>query len=276
MSRTARRAHVDITYQGKNITKDIAPYLKEFEFADGKSGDADSIQFTLQDREGQWLSGWKPTKGDVVEAGIIVEDWFGPGHSMTLPCGSFQVDDFEMDGPPKTVKIKAVSVPVTSSLRGDKKTKGWERITLRDMASDIAASAGLDLVYEADLNPYYLRVDQPDMSDLAFLLKQCQKSGLSMKVTDQQIVIFDERKYEAKESVRTIDLIGGDVEKYHFGSKSSGTAKSAKVTYTDPLTGKKKTGIFTDPNSKSGVTIENNECPEDEDFDEDYDDDEEE
>ena len=274
MANTARRAHVDITYQGVNITKDIAPFLKDFEYSDNESKKADDIQITLEDRDALWMSSWKPTKGDAISATIIVEDWFGPGQSLSLPCGSFQVDEFEIEGPPNTVKIKAVSVPITSTARGEKKTKGWERITLRDMAAQIAGNAGLTLVYEADSNPYYLRVDQAELSDLAFLHKQCEKSGLSLKVTDKQLVIFDERKYESKATVRSIDRLAGDVTKFSFKSKSAGTAKAASVKYTDSLTGKTKEGLFTDANSTSGVTLQENECPEDEDFAEEEDGDE--
>ena len=266
MSNTARKARVEITYQGVNITADIAPYLKDFEYNDNESQKADDIQITLEDRELLWMSSWLPKKGDTISATIIVDDWFAPGQSMSLPCGSFQVDEFELQGPPNTVKIKAVSVPITSAARGEQKSKGWERITLRDMAGDIAANAGLSLLYDAPANPYYLRTDQAETSDLSFLARQCEKSVLSMKVTDKQIVIFDEHTYESKSAVREIDRLGGDVKSYSFKSKSAGTAKAAEVSYTDPLTGGTKTDLFEDPNSTSGVTLRENICPEDEEF----------
>lgn len=263
---TARKAHVEITYRGTNITKDIAPFLKDFEYNDNESKKADEIQITLEDRELLWMSSWLPTKGDTISATIIVDDWFSPGQSLSLPCGSFQVAEYGLSGPPNVVKIKAVSVPVTSAARGEQKTKGWEHITLCDMANDIASNANLSLLYDADINPYYLRVDQAETSDLSFLLQQCEKSGLSLKVTDQQVVIFDERKYEAKDTVRVIDRLGGDVKTYDFKSKSAGTAQAAEVSYTDPLSGQTKTELFEDPDSTSGVTLRENICPEDEEF----------
>lgn len=42
-------------------------------------------------------------------------------------------------------------------------------------------------------------MEQTEQSDLAFLDKLCQDNGLSLKVTDNQIVIFDMADMEAAE-----------------------------------------------------------------------------
>lgn len=258
---TARKATVHIIYNNTDISRDIAAYLLDFEYTDNESKKADDIQITLEDRDHLWLSDWLPKKTDTITATILVEDWFKPGEAFSLPCGTFQVDEIEHSGPPHIVRIKAVSVPVTSAARGETKTRAWEKISLREIAADIGGSAELALMFEADTNPQYLRVDQLETSDLAFLQQLCDKACLSLKVTDNQIVIFDERNYEASDTVRDIERDGGDVIRFSFRSKSAGTAKKAKVSYSDPLTGKTVTGEYEDPGSLSGATININDCP---------------
>jgi phage protein D len=268
---TARKARVKIVYNHTDISQDIAPFLLGFEYTDNESHKADDIQFTLQDRDQRWISDWMPKKTDTVTAAIIVDDWFRPGESISLPCGTFQVDEIELEGPPHTVRIKAISVPVSSSARGETKTRAWEKISLREIATAIASNAGMSIMFESDTNPQYLRIDQLETSDLAFLQQMCDKACVSLKVTDNQVVIFDERKYEAKDGIRDITQDGGDVKSFHFRSKSAGTAKSAEVSYSDPLTGKTETGEYTDPNSTSGAELIDNDIL---DGDENFEDDE--
>lgn len=257
-----RQAKVNIVYNSKDISKDIAPYLLSFEYTDNESHKADSINITLEDKNQLWIQPWLPTKGDIIIASIITTDWHKSGESISLPCGTFQVDEVELSGPPSVVQIKGVSIPITSTIRSEIKTRAWERINLQAIAGDIAAVSNLALMYESATNPQYLRVDQIETSDLAFLQTLCEKAAQSLKVTSDKIVIFDERTYEANPAVRDIDRLGGDVIHYSFKSKTAGTAKTAKVSYSDPLTGKTASGSFTDPSSTNNdVTINVNDCP---------------
>ncbi|MBP2655414.1 MAG: Phage late control protein [Firmicutes bacterium] len=264
---SARQATVKIVYNAKDITKNIAPFLLDFEYTDNESHKADDIQLTLEDKNQLWMSDWLPTKGDTITASIIVENWFKPGDGLSLPCGTFSVDEVEFSGPPHIIRIKGVSVPTSTDIRGQAKTKAWEKISLKSIAEDLASAASLTLMYESDTNPQYLRIDQVESSDLAFLQTMCEKACVALKVTDNKIVIFDERTYEEKDAVWTINRKGGDVISFSLKSKTSGTAKAGKVTYSDPLTGKTVTGTYSDDSQESGVTINVNDCP-----DGDYDD----
>ena len=258
-----RQATVNIVYNKKDISTDIAPFLLSFEYIDNESHKADSINISLEDKNQLWMSSWLPAKGDTITASIITTDWMKPGETISLPCGSFSVDEIEFSGPPHIVQIKGVSIPTTSTLRGETKTKAWERIDLKSIATDIAAASNMTIMYESAINPQYLRIDQVESSDLAFLQTLCEKACAALKVTSNMIVIFDERTYEAKSTVRDIDRTGGDVIQFNLKTKTAGTAKTAKVSYSDPLTGKTTSGSFTDPNSSAndGVTINVNDCP---------------
>ena len=238
----ARRARVQISYNGKDITKDLAPYLKTFEYTDNAEDKSDEVQITLEDRELLWCGDWYPEKGATIEATIIVTDDAG---ETRLPCGSFEIDEVESDGPPNEVKIKAVSVPLSSGIRHDKNSKPWENVKLSAIAGDIAKKAGMQLTYESADDPDFDRVDQVRQGDLAFLQSLCQRTGKALKVTDKKIVIFDEEQYEKAAAVLTLKKGESNIKKYHFASKNLSPYKSATNEYHDAKSGKTYNGSWT-------------------------------
>ena len=58
----ARRAYPKIIYNKVNISETLKPYLKNMEYTDVLTGQADDLQLTLEDRDGLWLEAWFPTK----------------------------------------------------------------------------------------------------------------------------------------------------------------------------------------------------------------------
>lgn len=62
---SARRAAVEITFDGVDITKSIRPYLLGLTYTDNEEGEADDLQITLQDRNGIWMEKWL---NDAIEA----------------------------------------------------------------------------------------------------------------------------------------------------------------------------------------------------------------
>lgn len=256
----ARRAKLVLKYNNKDISKDLAEYLINFSYTDHASGKADDLQITLEDRQGLWQSDWMPERGATVQASITVENWNREGQVGTLPLGTFEIDEIESQGPPETVTIKAVSVPESASLRGEDKTRAWERTKLSRIARDIAGKAGLKLLYEADEDPEYDRVEQTEQSDLAFLLKLCEDAGLSLKVTGKQIVIFDDSKYEQMPPVMTITRGSSDVISYDASISIRNVYSAARVQYKG---GKKKKEIvytYQPPNApKTGKVLVINE-----------------
>lgn len=226
-----RRAKLLLKYNNKDISADLAPFLLDFSYTDYASGKADDLQISLEDRGGLWRSSWMPDKGATIKASILTQNWEREGQIKKLPLGTFEIDEIECSGPPDTVKIKAVSVPVSASLRGEDKTRAWEKIKLSTIAKDIANGAGLKLLYDAEYNPVYDRIEQTEESDLAFLLRLCEDAGLALKVTDKQIVIFDESKYEKQPPITTIIRGKSPVISYSGISETREIYSSARVEY---------------------------------------------
>lgn len=238
----ARRARVEISYNGKNITKDLAPYLKQLDYSDNAEDKSDDLQITLEDRDMLWCGDWYPEKGDTVEATIIVMD---EGGESTISCGSFEVDEVESTGPPNGVTIKAVSVPLSSGIRHEKHSKPWENVTLSSIAGDIAKNGGLELFFDSKDDAKFDRVDQVNQGDLVFLQELCQRTGHSLKVTDKKLVIFDAAEYEKAASVLTLKKGENNIKSYKFANKNLSPYKAASNKYRDAKSGKTYNGDFT-------------------------------
>ena len=70
-SDAARRAEVEISFDGTDITGDIRPYLRSLSYTDNEEGEADDLQITLQDRDGLWLQSWLTEAVEAAAAGRL-------------------------------------------------------------------------------------------------------------------------------------------------------------------------------------------------------------
>lgn len=187
-----------------------------------------------------------PDSGFMIEAVFVRENWNSDGKDKLLDCGQFGLDAVTAEGPPATVTIKATSLPYGTRIRQTKKSKAWEKYTLSKIANEIATGGGMTCMYEADDDPFYERVEQVKMSDIAFLSKLCHDAGISLKVTNKIIVLFDQAKYEAKPTVFTIPHGSKAYTKYRLMTGEANTKyTSCRVRYTSTATGKKIEGMNT-------------------------------
>ncbi|MFX3635458.1 MAG: phage late control D family protein [Candidatus Pristimantibacillus sp.] len=252
----SRRAVVEITYEGVNITKDIAPYLLSFRYTDNGNSKADDVQITLQDRDGKWRYKWMPIDGDKIIVSIVLYHWEKADTAKRIPCGTFYIDAISYNGPPDVMTIGAVSYPIAGGLKREKKTKSWEKVSLRTIASSIATAAQLKLIFETS-DVKYDRMEQTEQSDIAFLANLAEKEGASVKVTNDSIVIYDDYKFENTAPVRDIERGVSNIKQYNF-QRNYDDASYAKCTISYTTTAKKKTqtitGSYTIPGAK-GPTL---------------------
>ncbi|WP_036601639.1 phage late control D family protein [Paenibacillus sophorae] len=257
----ARRAVLVLEYNGKIVTKYIADSLIDFTYTDAASGDLDDIDLRLEDKALKWQGAWTAAEGDKIKATIRTVNWDKPGEIKKLYLGSFEVDSGSVEGPPDTVSIKATSLPVSSGVRHEKRTRAWEKTKLKTIAEGIAKHAGLKLLYEATDNPSYDRIEQTDVSDMAFLLDAATKEGIAVKVSGGKLVLFDEFRYETKPAVATITRGKDNVLDYSFSwSFASKAYRSAILTYTDSSKKKTYKATYTPPGApRSGPVLNLNE-----------------
>ena len=177
-----RRAAVTISIKGHDVTLDLMPYLVSLTYTDKADEELDDLQIVLEDREGLWQGDWLPQAGDIIEAGILTENWREIGAVEELPCGKFEVDEMELESSAEggdTVTVKAVPAAVKSSLMLQKKTRSWEKTPITTIIADIAGAAGLDTLYRGP-ELVYERVEQRQESDLEFMQRITTEQGLRL------------------------------------------------------------------------------------------------
>jgi phage protein D len=233
---TARRTDLYVSFAGVDISDDIRRYLISASYTDNEADEADDFQMSLEDREDTWLGGWldSAVKGTNVSAKIIRRNWKGDGLDDELNCGEFQIDDVSASGPPSTINIRCTSLPFLPQMRQTVKNKAWVNYSLQAIAEEMAVVCGLSLIYEAP-NPFYNRVEQSRTSDIEFLKRLCHDAGISIKSTGSDLVLFDQKVYEAAPPVRTIVKGDGTYTDYKLNTGQANVQYAAcTVSYNHP------------------------------------------
>lgn len=200
----ARRASIELFYNGKNLTADISKYLESFSYTDNSSGVADDIAITLNDKNSEWINSWSPELGDKMQAKIIAENWYAEGDKHVLDCGAYVVDEPEYSGRPKTLTLKGISIPSNTNFKDVPKSRIWKKASIKKIAQTIADNNGIPLYFDTSFNPVITTIEQSEQSDMDFIQDLCKKNGLVLKVYNNKLVIFSEQEYEAKSAELTI------------------------------------------------------------------------
>lgn len=234
----SRRTELRVAFDGADITEDIRPYFTSLTYIDSEDGAADDLNLKLQDRDGIWLEHWLEQAvqaaagtGLKISCAIIKKGW--GEEDGTLESGAFELDSVRAKGPPAVVTIKATGLGFSSAIRQTKRSRAWERCTLRTIAEQIARNGGTACMFESANDPKYTRIEQDKESDISFLERLCKDAGLALKCTNGMIVIFDRAEYEAQPTCKTITRGSGYTE-YDLQSRTADTKySSCRVSYWD-------------------------------------------
>lgn len=185
-----------------------------------------------------------------IQVVIVRQNWHGDGKDEYLDCGAFELDDLDVSGPPATVTIKGTSLPYRAKIRQTLNSQAWEAYKLSGIVKEMAERNSLSSLYLSGFDPYYERIEQYKVSDIRFLQNLCHDAGISLKVTNDMLVLFDQAEYEAKDAILTIkratELKAGEPKytKYKLSVETADTQyQSCRVRYTDPATGQTIEGI---------------------------------
>lgn len=232
---TTIEASLTISYNGKNATEDILSCLSQMTYTDVASGETDTISLVLADEKQKWINAWFPLEGDYIEATINQLNWTKPGDNKKLKCGKFLIDDYDFKGPPDSFHLNAISCPIDTEFASTKKSKTWNKTSVKGIASGIAKNTGIKLVYDA---PDYKieKQEQSDQDDMRFLFSVCENYGLAMKLFNSKLIIFSEADYEKKKAIGTLDK--SDCDTYELNGTLVGVYHGVSMKYTDSKTNK--------------------------------------
>lgn len=243
-----RRIGFDIKYNNQYISTEIAPFITELSFSDNFVGTPDSISISLGDRDRNWMGSWMPKKGAALVISLLISKDWGQAISSTRKLGYFEVDNLSVTGPPHKVTVHGLSIPETSSLRGEEKSRSWQNTNLKKVVQDIASKNKLNVYFDAQETPTYERLDQTKETDYDFLKRVCNDAGFALKIANNSISVFDEVKYETSTIVDILERTDPRVKSYSGDDTFDNLYRSCTVKYTDPKKKKTLTYTFTPSN----------------------------
>ena len=230
----SRETLLVITYNGKDISTDIQPYIQSFSYHDNSKLEIDDIDLSLENIDKRWFGEeWFPEDGDSITASIVKRRWDDELIEETLPCGKFYVD--QIDFYPGSVSIKALAIPSAGNLTKQENSKGWEKISLKNIAMDICNKHSMKLEFYSEKDETFERIDQDKETDLAFLTRICTDQGLNLKATENKVVVFDKEEFYEKEAVISVSSLDTDmIIDYKFSHTTKEIYDKVEVSYYDP------------------------------------------
>ncbi|KWZ48252.1 Cro/Cl family transcriptional regulator [Burkholderia savannae] len=217
-----------LTYEQKNITTDVAPYVTSVAYTDFLSGQSDEIEVVLEDADGRWRDAWYPGKGDALALRI------GYVGAPLLPCGRFEIDELSFDDPPSTVTIRALATGVAAPLRTDR-SKPYERTTLAAIAARVAKRNRLTLtgkIREIRID----RITQYEEPDVAFLARLAREYGYAFKIVGRTLVFTE--LADLRDADAALRFTRGDLKSIRLTDKIKDVYAAAKGGYHNPATKK--------------------------------------
>ncbi len=217
-----------VIYEGKDITADVSKALIELSYTDNTEDASDEVSISMEDVDGLWRGEWYPKKGDRMTVEIGYKD------TGLLNCGTFEVDETTIQGPPDTIAIKALATGISKAVR-TKNAVAYDGQTLRQIATKVASRLGMTV--QGDITATKLvHVTQSRERDLSFLKRLAAEYGYIFSVRDTVITFMSIFELEKADAVLVLDRT--DLSDYSIRDKTSTTFASARVRHYNPDTDK--------------------------------------
>lgn len=215
-----------VEINNRDVSAYITPFLTEFVYVDNdglQKGESDDVEITVEDSQGFFRNN-PPARGSSLKVKFGYTD-------KIRNAGVFFIDSFEYSSSRSgdLFRIKALAKDVKASYRTIK-TVGFENITLRKIADDIAKKNGYKLDFAGE-DVFFERLTQNQKRDMQFFMELCRLYGFICKVSNKKLVIrsLDERLGE-----KTIYVVTRDNILDFFFEASSLYEAGIEVVYFDP------------------------------------------
>ena len=221
-----------LSYEQKDITADIAPYLISLSYTDYLGEQSDELQVDFEDVDGRWLRSWYPEQGDALALSL------GDQFTGLVSLGSFEIAEIEYSHPPSVVSLKALSTGITKANR-TLQPRAYEKTTLAKIVRTVAGRLKLKPTgHVRDIA--IARVTQYQERDIEFLTRLAKQYGHTFKIVGDKLVFTDNAKLAEQEPVAV--LLPEDMLRVRLRDLIKGVPDKAVVTGYDPKTKKAYAG----------------------------------
>jgi len=163
-----------------DVTRILRQRLLQIDVIDELDRTSDKLELTLDDRDGDIVY---PSKDVVLAVEIGYE-----GQTL-VKQGSFTGLSVSLSGPPQQMVFHATAVDLRKSFK-TKKNRGWDDVSLKDIADTIAGEYGYTAVVDDFLAAItFVHVDQVEQTDWQFLDKWVRFYDGFIKISAGHLVI---------------------------------------------------------------------------------------
>jgi hypothetical protein len=239
-----------VVYNGTDITSDISGTITEITYEEEVGKKANCIEIKIDDSARKWQSRSYQRQG----ASIVLA--IGYAGAALVPVGTFQFDEYSLDGPPDVFIIRAIQAPITQALR-TRNTVAYENTTLVQVANTIAQRHGLTVVADAVApNVTFQRLTQGHEEDLAFLHRVADEHGYEVQVRNDQLIFYARVSLETA-AVSATTITRSMLTKFRLVNQTLGdrTYQAAVVDYFEPSTKALVSGSATDASVQTADTL---------------------
>ena len=197
---------IKVLISGVDVTESL--FIKNVYYKEFARKNVDLLEVNLSNTEKEWEQ-WGLEINQEIE-GIYTKD------NMNYSTKTMFIDDFKVVAGGFKILAKSINLKSKSN-----SIKVWENVNLNVIFCEVSEKYGFNFENYETENYTYERVEQISELDFDFLNRLAFREGYSIKIFDRKIILFDDRKFESKETVKTIkrsDILG----KFDVNTKQSG------------------------------------------------------
>ena len=224
----ARNIRVVVIFNKVDISDEIAHSISSLNYTDNSKNAIDDLELELENLDYRWLKEWYPDENAQLLVGIHEEK---ENETNFLDLGTFYVDEPTFEN--NRLNLKCLALPLDQNIRDQKNSVAWERITLKELVTQIANKHEMNAEIYAD-NEFFERLDQNQETDLAFINRVVKETGLNMKVSDDKIIIFDDEEMEKNNTVEIFNINDERIRSFSLKKKNKEIYDNVEVSYYDP------------------------------------------
>jgi len=224
----ARNIRVIVIFNKVDISDEIAHSISSLNYTDNSKNAIDDLEMELENLDYRWLKEWYPDENAQLLVGIHEE--IG-NETNFLDLGTFYVDEPTFEN--NKLNLKCLALPLDQNIRDQKNSVAWEKITLKELVTQIANKHEMNAEIYAD-NEFFERLDQNQETDLAFINRVVKETGLNMKVSDDKIIIFDDEEIEKNETIEIFNVKDERIRSFSLKKKNKEIYDKVEVSYYDP------------------------------------------
>lgn len=180
---------IKIIYSGENIAQKIS--IEKIYYTQYAANHADVLELHFNDTARNW-SNWDDGKMKGQEITVEIGE---------IKSGKMYISSCTVEG--GAFVLRALSVPLSYNTTH---SKSWEKITLEELAKEIASNHGLNCKTYSTKNKKRKFIQQNNDGDFEFLQRRAELEGACFVIFNGVLNLYDEKKLENDTPGATIDL----------------------------------------------------------------------